>query len=177
MSTCHSIMRRHDGAITAESIPGKGSTFRLYLPAAREPGQNGGPSRPKALHKGEGAVLVMDDDKAVQNVLRSMLAALGYSVETVGDGRAAMRLFAKHSDSGQRFRAVLLDLTVVGGMGGREAAQALRVLDGGVPLFVTSGYAEDPVMEDPVVHGFRASLRKPFTIAELSELFEKYVAP
>jgi PAS domain S-box-containing protein len=177
LSTCHSIMRRHDGAITAESTPGKGSTFRLYLPAARTPVGDSGRDKPKAMHRGKGAVLVMDDDETVRKVLSAMLASLGYSVETVCDGVAAVELFATQSESGQRFRAVLLDLTVPGGMGGKEAAQVLRTMDGSVPLFVTSGYAEDPVMEDPAPHGFKASLRKPFAMSDLSELFEKYVPP
>jgi PAS domain S-box-containing protein len=177
LSTCHSIMRRHDGAITAESTPGQGSTFRLYLPAARTPVRDIGQDKPKAMHRGEGTVLVMDDDKTVRKVLSSMLATFGYSVQTVGDGGAALELFAKQSGSGQHFRAVLLDLTVAGGMGGKEAAQILRTMDSNVPLFVTSGYAEDPVMENPAAHGFKASLRKPFAMSDLSELFEKHVPP
>jgi CheY-like chemotaxis protein len=95
----------------------------------------------------------------------------------VGDGGAVVELFAKQSESAQRFRAVLLDLTVPGAMGGKEAAQALRTLDSSVPLFVTSGYAEDPVMQEPSAHGFKASLRKPFAISDVSELFEKHVLP
>jgi PAS domain S-box-containing protein len=177
LSTCHSIMRRHDGAITAESTPGRGSTFRLYLPAARTLVCDSRQNKPKAMHRGEGAVLVMDDDKTVRKVLASMLASFGYTVETVGDGGAVVELFAKQSESAQRFRAVLLDLTVPGAMGGKEAAQALRTLDSSVPLFVTSGYAEDPVMQDPSAHGFKASLRKPFAISDVSELFEKHVLP
>ena len=177
LSTCHSIMRRHEGAITAESTPGKGSTFCLYLPAARAPVSDSGQDKSKAMHRGSGAVLVMDDDKAVRKVLQAMIASMGYSVESVGDGVAALDLFVNRSASGQQFRAVLLDLTVVGGMGGMEAVHALRALDGKVPLFVTSGYAEDPVMQDPTAHGFLASLRKPFAMADLSELFELHVQP
>jgi PAS domain S-box-containing protein len=177
LSTCHSIMRRHDGAITAESTPGKGSTFRLYLPAARTSVRDSGQDKSKPMHRGEGAVLVMDDDKTVRKVLASMLAALGYSVETVGDGGSAVELFDKRCKSGHPFRAVLLDLTVAGGMGGKEAAQTLRTIDSSVPLFVTSGYAEDPVMEDPAAHGFKASLRKPFAMSDLSELFKKHILP
>jgi len=177
LSTCHSIMRRHDGAITAESTPGKGSTFRLYLPAMQTPACDNGPDKPKAMHRGEGTVLVMDDDRTVQKVLSSMLAAFGYAVNAVADGDTAVELFAKQREAGHPFRAVLLDLTVAGGMGGKEAAQALRPLDSSVPLFVTSGYAEDPIMQDPTAHGFRASLRKPFAMSDLSELFEKHVRP
>jgi PAS domain S-box-containing protein len=177
LSTCHSIMRRHDGAITADSTPGKGSTFRLYLPAAQSPVRDSSPDKPRAMHRGEGVVLVMDDDLSVQKVLSSMLAAFGYAVKTVADGGAAVDFFTKQSEAGHAFRAVLLDLTVVGGMGGREAAQALRALDRNVPLFVTSGYAEDPVIQAPAAHGFNASLRKPFAMSDLSELFEKHVRP
>jgi CheY-like chemotaxis protein len=106
-----------------------------------------------------------------------MLAAFGYAVKAVADGGAAVDLFAKQREAGHPFRAVILDLTVAGGMGGKEAAQALRALDSNIPLFVTSGYAEDPIMQDPTAHGFRASLRKPFAMSDLSELFERHVRP
>ena len=175
LSTCHSIMKRHDGAITVESTPGKGSTFCLYLPAACVPEHGSAQDKPKGTHRGEGRVLVMDDEEAMRNVFAAMIASLGYSVETVADGRAAVELFAKQRESGQRFCAVLLDLTVAGGMGGKEAAQQLHTLDSSVPLFVTSGYSEDPVMADPAGHGFKASLRKPFAKSDLSDLFEKYL--
>jgi PAS domain S-box-containing protein len=177
LSTCHSIMRRHDGAITADSTPGKGSTFRLYLPAAQAPLRDGSLDKPKVMHRGAGVVLVMDDDRTVQKVLSSMLAAFGYAVKTVADGGAAVDLFAEQCEAGHPFCAAILDLTVAGGMGGKEAAQALRALDSEVPLFVTSGYAEDPVMQKPTAHGFTASLRKPFAMSDLSALFDKHVLP
>jgi PAS domain S-box-containing protein len=177
LSTCHSIMRRHDGAITVDSTPGKGSTFQLYLPAAQAPVRGSSLDKPNAMHRGEGVVLVMDDDRTVRNVLSSMLAAFGYAVEAVADGGSAVDLFAKQREAGHPFRAVILDLTVAGGIGGKEAAQTLRALDSNVPLFVTSGYAEDPVMQDPTAHGFMASLRKPFAMSDLSALFEKHVRP
>jgi CheY-like chemotaxis protein len=86
-------------------------------------------------------------------------------------------LFAEQCEAGHPFCAAILDLTVAGGMGGKEAAQALRALDSEVPLFVTSGYAEDPVMQKPTAHGFTASLRKPFAMSDLSALFDKHVLP
>ncbi len=104
-----------------------------------------------------------------------MLTSLGYSVETVADGNSAMEVFAKEREAGRPFCAVLLDLTIPGGMGGKEAAQELRALDSNVPLFVTSGYAEDPVMADPAANGFQASLRKPFARSELSELLARHL--
>jgi len=175
LSTCHSIMRRHEGAITAESTLGKGSTFRLYLPAARAPSSADAQAGPAARRRGGGRVLVMDDEKAVLHIFEGMLTSLGYSVETVADGKAALEIFASQRKAGRPFCAVVLDLTIPGGMGGKEAAQALRALDSDVPLFVTSGYAEDPVMADPAAHGFQASLRKPFARAELAELLEGHV--
>lgn len=176
LSTCHSIMRRHDGAITVESTPGKGSTFHLYLPAARAAGDVRPAERPAAKHRGRGRVLVMDDEKAVSDVLASMLTSLGHAVETVGDGGVAVELFAKEREAGRPFRAAFLDLTVPGGMGGGEAARRLRAIDKVVPLFVMSGYAEDPVMADPAAHGFSGSLRKPFAKADLSDLIDRHLA-
>jgi PAS domain S-box/PAS domain S-box/PAS domain S-box len=175
LSTCHSIMRRHEGAITAESTVGQGSTFRLYLPATRAPSSGDAQEKPAARRGGGGRVLVMDDEKAVLHIFVGMLTSLGYSVETVADGDAAVELFASERKAGRPFCAAILDLTIPGGMGGQEAGQALRALDGDVQLFVTSGYAEDPAMAAPAAHGFRASLRKPFSRAELSELLEVHV--
>jgi CheY-like chemotaxis protein len=174
LSTCHSIIRRHDGAITAESTPGKGSTFRLILPAAHASGEAAAHGQTTAEHRGGGKVLVMDDEKVVRDVFSGMLKSLGYSVVTVGDGAAAVDEFAKHSESSERFRAVLLDLTIPGAMGGKEAAQKLRSIDDSIPLIVTSGYAEDPVMADPAAYGFDASLRKPFAKSDLSTLLETH---
>jgi CheY-like chemotaxis protein len=117
----------------------------------------------------------MDDEGAVRDVLSAMLTSMGYVVEAVGDGRAAVEVFAKERMAGRGFNIALLDLTVPGGLGGKEAAQEIRALDREVPLFVISGYAEDPVMADPWTFGFKASLRKPFVRSELSELLEKYL--
>ncbi len=170
LSTCHSIMRRHDGAITAESTPGTGSIFRLYLPASLASGDAPTQDKLAARHQGAGRILVMDDERAVREVLAATLTSMGYSVDTVADGRAAVERFRQERKAGRPFRAALLDLTIPGGMGGKEAAKELRVLDSGVPLFVTSGYAEDPVMASPADYGFVASLRKPFTKSELAKL-------
>jgi CheY-like chemotaxis protein len=129
------------------------------------------------MHRGEGRVLVMDDEKTMRDLFIAVLTSFGYSVETAADGEVALDLFARAKEAGRPFRAVLLDLTVAGGMGGKEAAQKLRSLNGHVPLFVTSGYAEDPVMADPPAYAFTASLRKPFAKADVAELFERHVSP
>lgn len=175
--TCHSIMRRHDGAVTAESMPGKGSTFHLYLPAVHAPGDIPAPDKLAAHHRGAGRILVMDDERSVRDVLAAMLTSMGYAVESVNDGVAAVEVFSREREAGRSFCAALLDLTVPGGLGGKEAAQDLLALDSGVSLFVTSGYAEDPVMANPAAYGFKASLRKPFAKSELSQLLEKHIIP
>ena len=172
LSTCHSIMRRHDGSVTAESTLGKGTTFRLLLPAARTSDHESTPLPLAAIQRGHGMVLVMDDEPVVRKVLATMLTSLGYSVECVEHGEAVVETFSREKRDGHSFRAVILDLTVRGGMGGKDAARALRALDQEVPLFVTSGYAEDPVMANPKLHGFTASLCKPFVRAELSAFIE-----
>jgi PAS domain S-box-containing protein len=175
LTACHSIMKRHDGTITVESIAGKGSTFRLYLPAVTASGDIRPRQDPTARHRGVGRVLVMDDDGAVRDVLSAMLKSLGYAVEAVSDGGVAVAAFAREAEASRPFCAALLDLTIPGGLGGKDAAQEIRALDSDVPLFVTSGYAEDPVMADPTAYGFKASLRKPFVRSELSELLERYL--
>ena len=110
----------------------------------------------------------MDDEEVIRDTTIDVLDLLGYSVVTAKNGREACDIFSKEPAS--FFRAVILDLTVPGGMGGKETAAAIRKMDPTVPIFVSSGYADDPVMSNPGDFGFTASLSKPFRISDLSKM-------
>ena len=174
LATTYSIVKRHGGAIRVESELGKGSTFHIYLPAVSTSGPESIPAA-KGTHTGTGRVLVMDDDVAIRKLISLMLESLGYSVLCVENGAATIDRFEEEERNGRPLSAVILDLTIPGGMGGKEAAEALRKLDGEIPIFVSSGYAEDPIMANPRAYGITASLSKPFKKTELMEMLEKHV--
>jgi two-component system, cell cycle sensor histidine kinase and response regulator CckA len=171
LATAYSILRRHDGVIDVESAPDQGAIFHLYLPAASHVAPEHEVPRPKR-HVGTGVVLVMDDEALVRTIVSTMVRLMGYSVVEAQEGGEALRLFEAALRSGTPFKAVFLDLTVPGGMGGIEAAAAISQLDHQVPLVVLSGYADDPAMARPGDFGFSCSLRKPFAQEELVAVLE-----
>ena len=170
LATCYSIVSRHGGCMDVESELGRGSTFHVYLPASAEAVVVQAVLAVK--QKGSGIVIVVDDEEVIRKTLGRMVESLGYTVECGRDGQEAIDLYVKESKAGHRLVAMILDLTIPGGMGGKEAAAAIRKLDQELPLFVASGYADDPVMRNPVDYGFTGSIGKPFTIAELSDLLQ-----
>lgn len=98
---------------------------------------------------------------------------MGYTVVCKNDGKEALDFYISETRAKRTFAAMILDLTVHNGMGGMEAVKEVRKLDAAIPVFVASGYADDAVMKNPVDYGFTASISKPFTIAELSEMLNK----
>jgi two-component system cell cycle sensor histidine kinase/response regulator CckA len=169
LATCYSIVNRHGGCIEVESEPGKGSVFHVYLPASSEAAVE--ESRPAISHKGSGGTVVLvDDEEIVRNVFRKMLESLGYKAVCCVDGIDAVEQYQKGVKDSQNFVAMICDLTIPGGMGGVQLVKEIRKFNEKLPIFVASGYADDPVMRNPREYGFNASISKPFTIAELSEL-------
>ena len=166
LTSTFSIVRKHGGHIVAESALGHGTTFRVYLPAARERAAATPQPPPRAL-AGTGRVLAMDDDVAICRVVTRVLESGGYSVQAAYDGAEAVALYAAALRDGRRFDAVLLDLTVPGGMGGKEAFEQLRALDPAVVAIVTSGYSNDPVMAEHARYGFAGVVAKPYRNEEL----------
>ena len=174
LATCYSIIRRHGGAIDVESEPGKGSTFHIYLPAAHDSVLSL-KQEVAVLHKGSGRVLVMDDEAVIRATVGDMLVSCGYSAVFCDNGKDAAALFVAEINARRPMAAVLLDLTIPGGMGGREAVAEIRKIDAEIPVFVVSGYAEDPVMANPADYGFTASICKPFRKSDLSGMLNKYM--
>ncbi len=115
----------------------------------------------------KGRVLVMDDQEIVRSILCVMLFALGYETRPVSDGAEAIASYTAAKESGNSFDAVIIDLNIHGGMGGREAIKRLLEVDEGVRAVVSSGDWQDPAMENFAQYGFSGTLRKPYSIGEL----------
>lgn len=174
LAVCYSIMAKHGGMISAQSPPGRGASFTLLFPSApSEPTPLAAPAPELSL--GCARVLLMDDDEAVALVGRRMLERLGYSVESVADGRAALEAYQAAQAEGRPFEVVVMDLTIPGGMGGVEAVRRLKELDPAAIAVVSSGYSNDPVMADFAAHGFSGVLRKPYRLAEVSAVLRSLV--
>jgi CheY-like chemotaxis protein len=171
LATSYSIIKRHGGCIDVESEPGKGSTFHVYLPAS--PKAAVADKGAGASHKGSGTVLVMDDEDVVRASVGKILESMGYAVVEKNNGKEAVDFFIHETKAGHAFATMIFDLTVPGGMGGIEAVAEIRKLNKEIPVFVMSGYADNSTMKNPVDYGFTASIPKPFTIAELSEMLNR----
>jgi CheY-like chemotaxis protein len=174
LATSYSIIKKHHGQITVSSVLGKGTTFTIYLPAS-EGKVLMQEVKKQELLKGDGRILVMDDDEAVLDASKKILTALGYDVVLAQDGKKAIEAYQESMASGKPFHAVIMDLTIPGGMGGKEAVAKLLELDPNVRAIVSSGYSNDTVMEQFQKFGFKGVLTKPYRIKDLSETVYRVV--
>ncbi len=174
LAVVYSIIKNHEGYITVESEVGVGTTFYIYLPASQKEISEEAWVEER-MFSGTGRILVMDDEEIVRDVLGKMLSQLGYDVEFAKDGAEAIKLHPKNKDSGQPFDAVTLDLTIPGGMGGKETIKKLLEIDPKVRAIVSSGYSNDPVISDYKKYGFMGSIAKPYEMRELSEVLRKVI--
>ena len=170
LATTYSIIRNHHGYITAESTPTVGTTFHIYLPASKKrmPRKEKEAAVPPAL-LGKGRILVMDDEEIIRQLLDDELTSVGYEVELTVDGAEAIEHYRKARESGQPFDAVILDLTIPGGMGGKEAINKLLEIDPNVKAIVSSGYSTDPIMSDFKDYGFSGVVAKPYKVEQLEK--------
>jgi PAS domain S-box-containing protein len=174
LAVVYSIIDKHDGRITIDSELGEGATFSIYLPVAQE-------IEPKLkdaktlIESGVGHILVMDDEDFIRKLASDMLRKIGYTVKVAKDGEEAIQLYKQAIESGQAFDAVILDLTIPGGMGGKETIQQLLLIDENVKAIVSSGYSNDPAMSNHSRYGFKKAVKKPYLIQEISEALQSVI--
>jgi|GEM_PF-1557659 len=174
LATAYAIARGHNGTLTVQSSPGKGALFTLIIPATPGVTVSEGNADAPARH-GLGRVLVMDDEEQILDFYDRALTKLGYRVVAVTDGNDALERFRSSLGGGDVFNAVIMDLTIPGGMGGREAVRLLRELDPSVKVVVASGYSTDPVLANPEDYGFSAVLTKPFNLQDLASVLDAVI--
>ena len=169
LATTYAIIRNHGGTITVDSEVGHGTTFTIDLPASDKKSPEKIPI-PETPRKGLGKVLVMDDEEPIQKFLKLLLNRLGYAADCACDGKEAVRMYQQAKETGYPFDAVIMDLTIPGEMGGREAVEELKKIDPKVKAIVSSGYSSDPIMADFKQYGFIGVLSKPYRIEDLNQL-------
>jgi two-component system cell cycle sensor histidine kinase/response regulator CckA len=167
LTMTYTTIHAHDGHIALDSEMGKGTTFRIYMPASGEDLVES-EDRASRLKKGTGKILVMDDEESIRKVTEKILMELGYEVRCASDGAETIALYKDAARSGRPFDAVIMDLTIPGGMGGKETIQQLLSIDPQVTAIVSSGYSNDPIMSDFEKSGFRGVATKPYRIEKLS---------
>jgi PAS domain S-box-containing protein len=172
LATTYSIVKNHNGLITVSSVLHHGSTFTVYLPAMTEqevPVEQAGAVVTEAIH-GTGRVLVVDDEEAIRALVDFTLGHLGYEVTQAESALEGVNIYREKFEAGARFDLVILDLTLPGGMGGKEALKKLIEIDPTVNAIVSSGYATDATMSRYQDFGFRGVIAKPYEAAELGKI-------
>ena len=167
LTSAYSIVKKHDGDIRVTSLAGQGTSFEVLLPAGSEPVSFEGSADPCPASAGKGLVLVMDDEAYIREILVEMLSVLGYDADACGSGQELIQIYRGMADQGRSPDAVIVDLTIRGGMGGLEAAKIILEFDSKARLIVASGYSTDPVMAHFQEYGFAAALAKPFQLEDI----------
>jgi len=173
LTTSYAILRKHDGCIEAESLMGKGSAFHVFLPASNQETVQSA-SGTSVSHRGSGRILIMDDEPSIREILGISLRGMGYTIFVAKDGEEALRICAEAATKGEPIDCAFFDLTIPGGMGGKETITQIRQCYPDLPVYATSGYSEDPVMAKPAEHGFTDSIRKPYRKEDLVSLLNRH---
>ncbi len=177
LSTCYSIIKKHGGTIGVHSKVNKGTVFDVYLPVAKDV-QSVVISNPQPdIIQGDGKILVMDDEPMVQSIMGDILRRLGYEASFVSNGAEALELYNMAYHKGEPFDAVIMDLTIPGGMGGKDTMEQLYKQHPDVKAIVSSGYSNDPVMSNYQKYGFKGVVSKPVKINELSSMLYAIMHP
>lgn len=175
LATAYAIMKKHHGTIYAESEVGVGTTFHLYLPAspARHAAIQLDTEQPTADRTDR--ILMLEDDETLYEVVGNLLAILGYEVVFSQDGHETLSVYQQAREAGNPFAAVILDLTIPGGTGGRKTLTDLLAIDPQVKAIAASGYATDPILANFEHYGFCGSIAKPYRARQLHQVLHHVI--
>ncbi len=174
LATAYSIVKRHGGCIDVESQVGFGTTFCIYLPASSQKTITY-KNEDEILLNGVGRVLFMDDLASVRTMVGDMATVLGYEVSFAHNGQEAVQMYKQAIDNNETFDAVILDLTVPGSMGGKNAAKEILSIDKNANLIVSSGYSNNPLLANYNDYGFKGFISKPYKVENLSKVLKEVI--
>ena len=175
LATVYSIIKNHDGHVRVESKVYIGTTFHIFIPAS-ENGLSVTMEKRENPLAGSGRILVMDDEEIIRDVSSQILVHLGYDAEVCCDGVEALEIYRKALFGEKSFSAVIMDLTIPGGMGGKETIRKLQEIDNGVIGIVSSGYCNDPILANYADYGFRGIVEKPYSMEKLGKVLHDLLA-
>jgi PAS domain S-box-containing protein len=173
LTTSYSIVKKHGGYITLNSGSNTGTTIQILLPASDKQIEPDYTQIPREEHPGQGKILLMDDEEIILESISLLLESSGYTVVTATDGAQAITLLVKAIKNNEPFNAAILDLTVPGKMGGAQALKEIRKADPVIPVIVSSGYSNDPILAHYKEHGFDDCIVKPYQIEEMFHKLKK----
>ncbi|MGO9533242.1 MAG: ATP-binding protein [Syntrophobacteraceae bacterium] len=172
LAIAHSVIKKHNGNIEVESIPGKGTTVSILIPASAAKGDVL-PGTPSLVLIPRKRILVMEDEGMLGELIQTMIEHLGYEVDTALDGERAIELYSEAVEAGRDYDAVILDLTVKVGMNGGETIRKLQYLNPNVRAIISSGHPNDPIMSDYTEYGFCDALTKPYDLERLQVALDR----
>jgi two-component system cell cycle sensor histidine kinase/response regulator CckA len=174
LTTALSIVKRHKGNILVESAVSLGSKFGIFLPATLNEIRSD--ERAEVTRDMEiGRVLLMDDEEGILEVGKELLQEYGYEVECARTGEEAVKMYDDALKAKRRFDIIIMDLTIKGGMGGREAIRKVLDIDPAARAIVSSGYSHDPVMAHYYEYGFKGVVKKPYMIADMIDEIQRII--
>lgn len=171
LASCYSIVKKHSGNITVDSTLGKGTTFNLYLPALKEDTKTNNLSKDllePQIENGTGNILIMDDDNDLRALYKGILETLGYTITLTSEGKDTIKKYTENLNSNTPFDLIIMDLTIPGGMGGKDTIKEILEIDKNANAIVSSGYCNDPIMANYKDYGFKGKIEKPFSTVTLS---------